>query len=223
MDFNATVDLIIKDLEEVRAIIDDLKNYPGIPALQIELAKSKCKSAGEVIALLKNMQRNQIQVDNTVPADKEVATTSAPGISIQDTPKTGSASVISDNKPSEINKTQSRKNESPILADTFSKKNDSLNEKLGIKREEDEYSDIIRSKPLINLSDAIGVNDKFLFIREIFDGNPESYEQAISKLDNAKNMTAAREIIKGYTEDNLESGVPRQLLDLLKRKFSSDE
>jgi len=52
MDFNATVDLIIKDLEEAREIIDDLRNYPGVPLIQIEMAKSKCKSAGEIIALL---------------------------------------------------------------------------------------------------------------------------------------------------------------------------
>ncbi len=55
MDFNATIDLIIKDLEEARKIIDDLKKYPGVPVLQVELAKSKCKSAGEVISLLKEM------------------------------------------------------------------------------------------------------------------------------------------------------------------------
>ena len=45
MDFNSTVDLIIKDLNEALKIIDDFKNYPGVPLLQVELAKSKCKSA----------------------------------------------------------------------------------------------------------------------------------------------------------------------------------
>jgi hypothetical protein len=58
MDFNATIDLIIKDLDEAREIIDDLKKYPGVPVFQVELAKSKCKSAGEVIALLKSLRDN---------------------------------------------------------------------------------------------------------------------------------------------------------------------
>ena len=31
MDFNATIDLIIKDLREASDIIDDLKKYPGFP------------------------------------------------------------------------------------------------------------------------------------------------------------------------------------------------
>ena len=55
MDFNATIDLIIKDLNDASEIIDDLKKYPGVPALQVELAKSKCRSAGDVIALLKSI------------------------------------------------------------------------------------------------------------------------------------------------------------------------
>ena len=58
MDFNATIDLIIKDLNEASEIIDDLKKYPGVPCLQVELAKSKCRSAGEVIALLKTYERD---------------------------------------------------------------------------------------------------------------------------------------------------------------------
>ena len=60
MDFNATVDLIIKELNEVREIIDDLKSYPGVPALQVELAKSKCKSAAEVIGLLKDVKEKGV-------------------------------------------------------------------------------------------------------------------------------------------------------------------
>ena len=56
MDLNSTIDIIIKDLNEAREIIDDLKKYPGVPELQVELAKSKCKSASEVIALFKNLQ-----------------------------------------------------------------------------------------------------------------------------------------------------------------------
>jgi len=56
MDFNATIDLIIKDLQEAREIIDDLKKYQGVPVLQVELAKAKCKSAAEVIALLKKTE-----------------------------------------------------------------------------------------------------------------------------------------------------------------------
>ncbi|MBI5008973.1 MAG: hypothetical protein HZB98_04865, partial [Bacteroidia bacterium] len=57
MEFNATIDLIIKDLNDACRIIDDLKSYPGVPEIQVELAKAKCKSAGDVIALLKSIKQ----------------------------------------------------------------------------------------------------------------------------------------------------------------------
>ena len=72
MDFNATIDLIIKDLRDASDIIDDLKKYPGVPQLQVELAKSKCKSAGEVIALLKTLKGNPSFIEKEPAIQKKV-------------------------------------------------------------------------------------------------------------------------------------------------------
>ena len=56
MDLNKTLDLIIRDLEEAREIIDDLKNYRDVPAIQIEMAKSRIRNAAEVISLFKSLK-----------------------------------------------------------------------------------------------------------------------------------------------------------------------
>jgi hypothetical protein len=227
MDFNATVDIIIKDLEEARAIIDDLKNCPGVPLLQIELAKSKCKSAGEVIALLKNLPDKGLPETKREPElqqpDKEMMPVDFTIKELEPEPEPEAPHKVQEIKKEEHKKVKDKKPESSIIADRFISPHESVNERLGTKREDDEYSDIIKSKPVTTLSDAIGVNDKFLFIREIFDGNPESFEQAISRLDNAENLSAAKEIIKSYTEDNKETAVIRHLLDMVKRKFPYDE
>ncbi len=198
MDFNATVDLILKDLNEAREIIDDLKNYPGVPVLQVELAKSKCKSAGEVIALLKNIKNEEVR-------QKPEIRLASPDIKKKE-PKRPS------NKPAE----------SAIIADTFGF-TDRINEQIGSLRDDDNVTDIIKTKPLTNLVDAIGVNDKFLFIRELFNGSPESYNQAIARLDSSESFEDAREVLMSYTGDNKETEVVKQLLDLVKRKFPADE
>jgi len=39
MDFNATIDLIIKDTNKALENIDDLKKYHGDPVLQVEFIK----------------------------------------------------------------------------------------------------------------------------------------------------------------------------------------
>jgi copper chaperone CopZ len=221
MDFNATIDLIIKDLREAAEIIDDLKKYPGVPAIQVELAKSKCKSAGEIIALFKNLQDSLPKDVNKEPVipDSEVKEKTSPEIqrTIKHEPSRAS-------KKDGSSLTIGKKSESAIIADTFSHLSSKLNEQLGSLREdEDDVSDFLKAQPLTNLSEAIGVNDKFLFIREIFSGNQESYNQAISRIEEAESLADARAILLSYTAESKENDAAKLLLDLVKRKFPSDE
>lgn len=221
MDFNATIDLIIKDLREAAEIIDDLKKYPGVPAIQVELAKSKCKSAGEIIALFKNLQDSLPKDVNKEPVipDSEVKEKTSPEIqrTIKHEPSRAS-------KKDGSSQTIGKKSESAIIADTFSHLSSKLNEQLGSLREdEDDVSDFLKAQPLTNLSEAIGVNDKFLFIREIFSGNQESYNQAISRIEEAESLADARAILLSYTAESKENDAAKLLLDLVKRKFPSDE
>ena len=195
MDFNATIDLIIKDLDEAREIIDDLKKYPGVPVLQVELAKSKCKSAGEVIALLKSLRDNMPVLITPPPVEKK----------------------------EESKKKPKKASESAIIADKFSHLSNRFNEQLGSMKSDEDILNILKTKPLTNLSEAIGVNDKFQFIREIFDGNKDAYIQAISRLDHAESLTDAKAVIMSYTGDSNENEAVKQLLDLVKRKLPSNE
>lgn len=229
MDFNATVDLIIKDLDEARQIIDDLKNYPGVPLLQIEMAKSKCKSAGEIIALLKSLS-NEVNIpDNREPTPPvtEIKDISAGNIAGSDTPDEIHPESKTTHQPKgEAKKVSSissgKKPDSSTIGDSFSL-TDRLNEQMGSTRGEDNVTEIIKTKTLANLDDAIGVNDKFLFIRELFNGSPESYNQALEKLNGVKTFDDAKAVLMSYTGDNKETRIVKQFLDIVKRKFPSNE
>jgi hypothetical protein len=222
MDFNSTVDLIIRDLNEARDIIDDFRNYPGIPELQVELAKSKCKSAAEVIALLKNFQSPSKTDSKEVPVDQASFAKESPDVKVSYSPRS-KARIPKNEVRSQKPLTVSRTPDAGIIADTFSHLPTSLNEQLGNLRDDDDVIEILKGKPLANLSEAIGVNDKFLFIRELFNGNPESYEQAIARLNDAENASDAKAIIMSYTGNKEETEASRQLLELVKRKFPADE
>jgi hypothetical protein len=222
MDFNSTIDLIIRDLEEAREIIDDLKKYPGVPVLQVELAKSKCKTAGEVIALLKTLKNNVIAEEKTrnvveEPIRKEVI----------DKKESESQKPETENQKPLIIKEEhehhvKKQSESSIIADTFSHLG-SLNEQIGSHKADVDLSQRLKSKPIASLTEAIGVNDRFFFIREIFNNNKDAYAQAITRLDHAENLCDASAIIMSYTGDNIETEAIVQLLDLVKRKFPSYE
>jgi copper chaperone CopZ len=197
MDFKSTIDLIIKDLNEASEIIDDLKKYPGVPILQVELAKSKCKSAGEVIALLKTL------TEIIPPKDDRI--------------------VEKHYKKSEAAEPVKQVVDTPIVADKFSQPASRYDEQAGKRKTEKDLSDQLKTSTITSLSEAIGISDKFLFIGEIFDGNKEAYAQAIARLDKVESLDDAVTIIKSYTGEKPEGEAVVQLLDLVRLKLPSNE
>jgi hypothetical protein len=235
MDFNATIDLIIKDLNEASEIIDDLKKYPGVPALQVELAKSKCRSAGDVIALLKSIKElvpliaepgHEKQISHAQPGtyvpDEATKVTQLPKEKKKDPviPVNPSPPVEIKTEPEDVVKKPA---EPSSVADKFSPTLDLYDEQASNHKIEKDLSDRLKAKQIASLSEAIGISDKFLFMGEIFSGNKEAYSQAITRLDNVDNITDARAIIMSYTGENSENEAVNQLLELVKLKLGSDE
>jgi len=236
MDFNSTIDIIIKDLKEVREIIDDLKNYPGLPVLQVELAKAKCRSAEEVLALIKTLDRNRSETvtstEKLTPKEPDIEIKPQHPVSEDLIEFTTEESIenkspvvteIPEKKIIEQLRPEERKVTGTTIADKFTGAAGTISDRLGsAKTREDLASVIKRNKPLENLSDAIGISDKFLFIREIFKENQSDYEQALDKLNRAGSLQDAKAIIMSYTGENEESEVIQQLLEIVKRKIPSD-
>ena len=234
MDFNATIDLIIKDLNAASEIIDDLKKYPGVPALQVELAKSKCRSAGDVIALLKSISisvpdmnepvhEKQFLQPSSKASDKDGSQlTPITEVKKKESGATGISSPISDKKPEP--KVPAKKiTDTPSVADKFIPKSDLYEEQMGSIKADNDVSDHLKPRQVASISDAIGISDKFLFMGEIFDGNKEAYTQALTRLDKAENLEDAMAIIMSYTGENTENPAVSQLLELVKLKLSSNE
>jgi hypothetical protein len=107
--------------------------------------------------------------------------------------------------------TLKKSGEAAIIADQFSNRPESFNEKLGSFKHQDDVLEILKTKPLISLDEAIGVNDKFVFIREIFDGNAELYSQVIVKLETVGSLADARAVVMSYAGENTENEAIKQL------------
>ena len=226
MDFNSTIDIIIKDLEEARAIIDDLKKYPGVPALQVELARAKCKSAAEILALLKIIQNDRsgsAKDERSLSGSEEFS----PAVKVIDTKKT---KMPEESKPPEA--AEELKQEGKIILkatipDAGPEKSNIPEKVYGPEILADRFNpgndEYLKSRHLISLSDAIGINDRFYFLREIFNNSRDLYVEVISKLDKVHSIEDAKTIIMSYAKDENSKNAAGQLLDLVKRKLRSDE
>lgn len=73
---------------------------------------------------------------------------------------------------------------------------------------------------IASLRDAIGINDKFLMIRDLFDGDGEAYDAAIDSLDGFDSFDDCMiHIVENY-EWNPDSEGAKFLMQLLERKLS---
>jgi hypothetical protein len=57
----------------------------------------------------------------------------------------------------------------------------------------------LQAKPVEDLQKSIGINERFLFLNELFNGNPQHYSEAISRLNSFTNLQDA----KSFLNDNL--------------------
>lgn len=78
---------------------------------------------------------------------------------------------------------------------------------------------IAESAPVTSLRGAIGINDRFLLLRDLFGGNEEAYEKAISAIDAFDNLDDCMvHIIENYSWRSGSDGA-KLIMDLIWRKF----
>ncbi|TAE76246.1 MAG: hypothetical protein EAZ85_00540 [Bacteroidetes bacterium] len=74
-----------------------------------------------------------------------------------------------------------------------------------------------------NLRQAIALNEKFLYINQLFDGNSLAFNDALDKLENCQNLKEALLLIEQkYAKNyqwNKEKEETKQFLDVIERRF----
>lgn len=96
-----------------------------------------------------------------------------------------------------------------------------LNESL--KQEEVELGQTLQSTPIENLSAAIGINDRYLYISELFRGDEAMYERSILTINKFNNYEQAHTWVERELRLKLgwdiENDVTIQFEQLIKRRF----
>jgi hypothetical protein len=110
---------------------------------------------------------------------------------------------------------ESLEKEKSFVGQSFQKEK-SLNDAIG---ENKSAGPNMANGPIASLRAAIGLNDRFLFIREIFDNNAEKYNTIIDHLDKLETIQQAVD----YLKVNLslqKNDTSLKFVELLKRRFS---
>ncbi len=93
-----------------------------------------------------------------------------------------------------------------------------LNSKLQLQRAKGEVlGENIRAR-CTDIQSAIGINDRFLFIRELFNNNAEAYKATLNKINTAASFSEAEQQLQFQNWDE-ENPVAVQFMEIVKRKF----
>ncbi len=106
-----------------------------------------------------------------------------------------------------------------ILADRFGVTG-TLGEKMSSSRKDEVVTSVMHSKPIADIAAAIGINDKFYYIRELFSGDAAAYSDAVSRLNGAASLGEAMKILDESTVMGSDPAAQSSFVDVVRRKFS---
>ena len=107
--------------------------------------------------------------------------------------------------------------ETGILAERFSSES-SINENLAGQRGNNVDAKLM-GQPINDISRNIGINDRFLIIRELFEGNSEGFSKLVSDLDGAGSSEAANDLLQKQFAGSMEHEGVQILAGLVKRRY----
>ncbi len=106
-----------------------------------------------------------------------------------------------------------------IIAEKFAASK-SINEKISPKSNTD-VSSRLTGEPIDSVKRNIGINDRFLIIRELLNGDNEGYNQLVQQLDACNSFDQAHELIEASFPDKMDHEGVDILVKLSRRKFLS--
>ncbi|MCX6232907.1 MAG: hypothetical protein NTZ33_15365 [Bacteroidetes bacterium] len=91
----------------------------------------------------------------------------------------------------------------PTIADKYKIEKESLNEKLQKTKTDKSIGTRMQHHAIKDLKSSIGINEKFLFINELFKGNMKEYNESILIFNNSANLKDAIDVLNGLKEKHM--------------------
>ncbi|WP_321320702.1 hypothetical protein [Labilibaculum sp.] len=210
MDNKLVIQLLKSKTEEIQNLLKHFADKPEDLSDGIELLDSRILGLSQDFKILKK---------NCEPKTAETVSSNTPEEIIQATPEPVKNEI-------EFTDASSKK---PQVIDHISPEEPEIEKKVQIESEIVNQSlpsepiqligEKLSSKKLTDIQSAIGINDRFLFARELFDNNIEEYNTAISFINKAGTFESVMNWIKAEKEWDLEDPTVTQFIEITKRKF----
>jgi hypothetical protein len=244
MEIKYTIEILTKDIQDIEKLVGNLQNSMDGSAIELDLAMSKLRNVYEILTMIKADRLHELISPTHAPAQEPIPEPQPglkaepePGPKAEPQPESHSAPqpvpqppVLKESEPAEVEPPAGPEPESvaetepdkgkdaEIIAERFSSES-SINENLAGQRKPDMDTKLV-GQPINNIGRNIGINDRFLIIRELFDGNADRFGRLVENLDGAGDYNKAVGLLEEQFTGSLEHEGVEILTGLVKRRFT---
>ncbi len=119
----------------------------------------------------------------------------------------------------EQNQGTAEKKKSNTVGDKYQGSRNFMNEHISANHPSKDISGKLQSKKVDDIGKAIGLNDKFLYINELFNGDSVLYKQTIESLNNTDDLDTAISMLQTKFNWDRDDENALKFMDIVKRKF----
>jgi hypothetical protein len=220
---------MVEELEKVKSMLKNSQITGKIPDIEKDIMLAKLRNIYEFLLLyhpdLVEEKPGLKKKDNVEPEKAEIEF-------IKNDLQTSKTEVIQEileiKKDEPVVKSQepvktSTVDSNAILAEKLKTNKSFLNDVLAKYANTNDIAKKFQNSPINNIFTAIGINEKFLFIKELFNENADLYQSTIDKLNQSHGFNEAIEYIDQNFKWNFESATVHKLLELVRRRHPQIE
>lgn len=206
-------------IKSVEQYIDKYENLEDIPQVELDLLMEKLRWAYE------NLYKQNTGTKPSRPAEKsKMEEVKAPGVKTEIQAEPSKEDDLLHIEPPDVEniaeQPAAKQEKVTTVAEKF-KITDGFNESMA-KSKKPDLASRLQSNPIKDIASAIGLNDRFLFINELFKGDAKKYDHTISILNEAHDFNEAYRYIDENLEWDMENENVLKILDLVRRKHISN-
>ncbi|MFO7722662.1 MAG: hypothetical protein R6V49_05490 [Bacteroidales bacterium] len=222
-------------LEDIRRLYDcflvagPIASMPVAPVASTELAGEAENPDVHTVAEISHQEPAGQEV--SVPAE-EGAADAVSGEQVQAVPlKTDPVTEVTP-APEKVQKGRADRREEEtekpeakqILAEKLTRGDmRSVNDLIAARKTDVSISARLQHNPISSLKSAIGINEKFIFVYELFGGNSQEYARTIDQLNSMPGRGEAIELMEALRREyhwDLENMAFQKLVDMVSRRYS---
>ncbi|MEO8086588.1 MAG: hypothetical protein ABI763_07200 [Bacteroidota bacterium] len=205
----------LTSLDEVKTAVTQ-KILAEKRALEIKKTEEPAKEKQEI-------------AETIIPVQQEIAVTHVAHPMNQVIANIGTAEPVQEEKAGKTARKKSSQDvnhkfeDKPTLGDTFGN-GESLHRKFASNTSSKTLGDKLHHKPIADLKAAIGINEKFLFVNQLFEGNLQHYSSSVERINSTADLNGAKQIaadLAGQLNWDDKNEHVQHFMELVERRFST--